>query len=554
MTKKAINKTATGMPGLDSITRGGLPEGGCTLLLGSSGCGKTVLTLQTLLHAARTRGEPGIFVTFAERWEGIDATAESLKMEFGELNEKKLFFLKTSLPSESSVRGSVDLPALLAGLGARAKTMGARWIVFDAIDIALSQLDNPIEEMREFHRLRDWLSEMNLTGILNVTLDDTDKYTSSRNNNLQFLADCVLRLEHRLHEQVSLHELRVVKYRDSEFYENPAYYVIGPQGFEAATVNSAGYSAKAGIDRISSGIDGLDRMLTGGYYRGSAVLITGLPGTAKTILSSAFAESACLRGEKVVYATFDELPGEVVRHMSSVGISLEPHLSSGCLQFIGTTADIGSGEEHLSRIETLIQHSRPNCLVIDSVTALFQTEGNVQAANVARRIVGLAKQSGITLLITSLQETGAIELEARQMHISTIADTWIHLTCREDAGERKRFLSVMKSRGSAHSNQLRELILKSDGATLADPCSTLPPAAFGSPRMGTFNMGQREHVHAICEREAKRWQAHLALDDTEARIRVLQHDIEKCRVDIEILNSAARFVDQILKHENRLRH
>ena len=554
MTTKAINKMATGIHGLDSITRGGLPEGGCTLLLGGPGCGKTVLALQTLAHAARTRGEPGIFVAFEERSESIITNTDSFGWGIPELIQRNLFFLDAKLPADSTTCGKFDLTGILAGLTAKVREMAARWIVFDAIDVLLSLLDNPTLEMRELYRLRDWLAEMQLTGLITAKLDDTDAYSRSRYSNLQFLADCVLRLEHRLHEQVSLRELRVVKYRGSGFSENLAYYVLGPQGFEVATVSSAENSAPASLDRISSGIERLDTMLAGGYYKGSAVLITGLPGTAKTTLTCAFASAACRRGEKVVYVAFDEPPGEIVRNLTSVGIFLEPHLRSGGLQFIGTNADIGSSEEHLLRIVALVEKSRPDCLIIDPITTLFRTGGNVLATSVARRIVGLAKQSGMTLLITSLQETGAIELEAKQMHISTIADTWIHLTYHEAAGERNRALSIRKSRGSAHSNQLRELILTQDGVTLADVYSTEGAVLMGTLRWEAEQRGQRERALATQEREMKRRQAQLALEDAEARIRALQNEIAQRRVDIEILNSEACSLEQVFTEENRMRH
>lgn len=549
-----LNKLATGIHGLDSITRGGLPEGRCTLFLGGPGSGKTVLALQTLAHAARTRGEPGIFVAFEERSEAIIANADSFGWGIPELIEQNLFFLDAKLPADSTPCGQFDLTGILGGLSVKAKEMGARWIVFDAIDVLLSLLDNHLLEMRELHRLRDWLAETNLTGVITAKFDDTDKYFRTRYSNLQFLADCVLRLEHRLHEQVSLRELRVVKYRGSGFSENLAYYVLGPQGFEVADVSTAAEFPSVSLTRISSGVERLDTMLAGGYYQGSAVLITGLPGTAKTTLSCAFAEAACLRGEKVLYVAFDEPPTEIVRNLTSVGIFLEPHITAGRLQIIGTNTDIGSSEEHLLRIMALVEQTRPNCLVIDPITTLFRAGGNVLATSVARRLVSLTKRMGMTLVVTSLQETGTIELEANQMHISTIADTWIHLTYHEAAGERNRAISIIKSRGSAHSNQLRELILTSEGVTLADVYSTAGAVLMGTLRWEAEQEGQRELLLARQAREAKRRQALLALEDAEARRRALHNEIELRRADIEMLDCEAHTADQTLKEESSTRH
>lgn len=553
MTVKAINKLATGVAGLDSITRGGLPEGRCTLFLGGPGCGKTVLALQTLTYAARTRKEPGIFVAFEERSEAIIANAFSFGLGIPELIEKNLFFLDAKLPADSTTCGQFDLTGILAGLGAKAREMGARWIVFDAIDVLLSLLEKPILEMRELNRLRDWLDETDLTGIITAKLDDTDKYSRTRYSNLQFLADCVLRLEHRLHEQVSLRELRVVKYRGSGFSENSAYYVLGQQGFEVAYVSTAAEFPPVSFARISSGVDRLDTMLAGGYYQGSAVLITGLPGTAKTTLSCAFADAACLREEKVLYVAFDEPPAEIVRNVTSVGVFLEPHIAAGRLHIVGTNTDVGSSEEHFLRIMTLLEQTQPNCLIIDPITTLLRAGGNVLATSVARRLVNLTKRMGVTLVVTSLQETGTIELETNQMHISTIADTWIHLTYHEAAGERNRALSIIKSRGTAHSNQLRELILSGDGITLTNVFSTAGAVLMGTLRWEAEQESLRTHLQALQATEVKRRQVNLALENAESRIKMLQNEIEQRKADLENLDSESVLVDQILKEETSKR-
>ena len=554
MSTRAFKKFATGISGLDSITRGGLPAGRCTLLLGGPGCGKTVLALQTLAHAARMRSEPGIFVAFEERSEAIIANAESFGWEIPELIERNLFFLDAKLPADSTPCGQFDLTGILAGLKAKAEEIEARWIVFDAIDVLLSLLDNQILEIRELHRLRDWLAETELTGIITAKLDDTEKASRSRYSNLQFLADCVLRLEHRLHEQVSLRELRVVKYRGSGFSENLAYYVLGPTGFEVADVNTAEEFAPVSQNRISSGVDRLDTMLAGGYYQGSAVLITGLPGTAKTTLSCAFAQAACQRGEKVLYVAFDEPPSEIVRNLTSVGIILEPHIEKGLLKIVGTNTDIGSSEEHLLRIMSLIERVQPDSLVIDPITTLFRAGGSVLATSVARRLVNLIKRKGMTMLITSLQETGSIELEAKQMHISTIADTWVHLTYHESAGERNRALTIIKSRGAAHSNQLRELILSHDGVTLADVYNTAGAVLMGTLRWEAEQRNRRDCLLAKQVKDAKRRQAQLALEDTEARIRMLQNEIQLRKADLEILDAESRTADQNQQEDLRKRN
>jgi circadian clock protein KaiC len=539
MTVKALNKLATGIAGLDTMTRGGLPEGRCTLILGGPGSGKTVLTLQTLVNGARERGEPGIFVAFEERSREIVANASTFGWNIAELIEKQLFFLDARLPPDTTQCGQFDLTGILTGLASKAREMAARWIAFDAIDVLLSLLDNRLLEMRELYRLRDWIADSGLTGIITAKLDDTDPSSRARYSSLQFLADCVMRLEHRMHDQVSLREMRVVKYRGSSFAENLANYVLGPHGFEVANVSVATEIASVSQERLSSGIKRLDTMLSGGYYKGSTVLISGLPGTAKTTLACSFAESACQRGEKVLYIAFDEPPLEIVRNLTSVNIHLQPHIANGILSFVGANTDLGSSEEHLLKILNLTEQYHPDCLIVDPFSTLLRAGGNVLATSVARRLVSMAKHKGITLFLTSLQESGKFEIEANQMHISTIADTWIHVSYHEAAGERNRALSIIKSRGTAHSNQMRELILSANGVTLSDVYNASGAVLMGTLRWEAEEHERREQAQACQALEAKRRELRLALEDAEARAMILRNEIEMRKTHLEVFDVEA---------------
>jgi circadian clock protein KaiC len=532
MTATKLTKLATGIPGFDAITNGGLPEGCVTLLLGGAGSGKTVFALQTLTNAARTRGEPGIFVTFEEPSNRVIANVETFGWDIPELVDKAIFFLDSRLSPEHIICGQFDLTGLLAGLEAKAKQMGARWIVFDSIDALLAMLNDHALEMREMYRLREWLAETGLTGIITAKLDEAWAFRM-RYSSLQFLADCSVRLENRLFEQVSLRELRVIKYRGSAFSENVAYFVFGAKGIVVADVTIGEETPAVGNERVSSGVARLDTMLSGGFYRGSSILLTGLPGTAKTTLASAFAEAACKQGERVVYCAFDEPPAEIVRNLASVDIRLAPHVEAGRLVMVESRTDSGSSEEHFIKILALINEHNPTCLVADPFSTLMYAGGNILATSVVRRLVALAKRKGITLLLTVLQEAGDYKHVASHLHVSTIADTWINITYNESAGERNRALSIIKSRGTAHSNQVRELILSNGGVTLNDVY-----AASGNVLMGTlrweFEERERlENLRAAQSREAKRREMELALEEAQNRLLLLQHELELRRADLD---------------------
>ncbi len=466
------SKALTGIEGFDEITHGGLPRGRTTLLEGGPGSGKTLFALRFLVHGAQDCNEPGIFVAFEETSKRIVANAESFGWKLEELQRKKIFFLDAQPTPDLIQSGSFDLGGMLAALGAQAKAMGARRIVFDAIDIVLALLPDAAAKRREIHRLHEWLLASGLTGLITAKSggDDATSISQQPFGFMQFMVDCAVVLNHRVELGVSQRNLRVQKYRGSNFDENEAPFVIGNGGFDVAISRMLGrVDTTVTNERVTSGVARLDTMLGGGYYRGASVLITGFPGTAKTTLSGAFAEAACKRGERTMFIGFDSDGTEVIRNLSSVGIRLDRFAKSGILSMISARTITGSAETLLVRIKALARAHKARCLVIDPVSTLSKAGNELTAHGVAERLIDWSKSDGITLVCTSLlDEMHGQTQTGTPLQISTLADTWIHLNYLVQAGERNRGLSIVKSRGTAHSNQVRELILSDAGVTLAD--------------------------------------------------------------------------------------
>jgi circadian clock protein KaiC len=320
----ALGKMPTGVAEFDEITGGGLPRGRTTLIVGGPGSGKTVFALQTLVNSIRLWGEPALFVAFEENARQIVANAASFGWDLPALQQDKLFFLDAHLSLEMLTAGKFDLAGLLAGLQAKAAEMGARRIVFDSLDVLLTALDNPSLERQETYRLRDWLAQSDLTGIITIRGEDRELGTSARYGFMQFMADCVIHLSQHLEDRVSLRTLRVAKYRGSSFAENEFPFIIGTAGIEVGSTGVVQPLYEADTQRVSTGVERLDHMLRGGVYRGSSLLITGAPGTAKSTLAGVFIEAACRRGERCLYVTFDETATEMMRNFASVNIAAAP--------------------------------------------------------------------------------------------------------------------------------------------------------------------------------------------------------------------------------------
>ena len=533
-------KAPSGITGLDEITGGGLPRGRTTLLLGGPGSGKTILSLQFLAHGAAVRKEPGIFVAFEETSQRIVANAASFGWNLAQLRQEgRLFFLDAQPTPDLVQSGNFDLNGMLAALGAQCLAMKAKRIVFDALDIVLALLPDANGKRREIYRLHEWLLTRELTGIITAKSggDEASSISQQPFGFMQFMVDCAVILNHSVVQGVSQRNLRVQKYRGSSFDENEAPLLIGAKGLEVATAPTVDrVHAKVSNVRVSSGVKRLDTMLGGGYYRGASVLITGFPGTANTTLSGAFAEAACRRGERTLFVSFDADSNEVIRDLDSVGIHLDRHVKSGRLRMASARSITGSAETYLVRIKTLAEEHRARCLVIDPVSTWSKSGHDPSTHSVAERLIDWSKAEGITLLCTSLLDEMATQSDAgSSLQISTLADTWIQLSYLVQAGERNRGLSIIKSRGTAHSNQVRELILSDTGVTLADNYT-----AGGEVLMGTLRWEKERAERAaneVTEVASRLKRVRLDAEEAELEVRVksLQVELEAKKVEKALL-------------------
>jgi circadian clock protein KaiC len=532
-TALALEKAPTDIPGFDEITFGGLPRGRVTLVIGGPGTGKTVFALEALVNGARSHGEPGIFVAFEENTEQIIANAATFGWDLPGLEEDHLFFLDARLSPTIIQAGDFDLGGMLGMLEAKAEAMGAKRIVFDGVDVLLALLNDPVAERRELYRIYEWLQSRKLTGILTAKASEGDRPSTERYAFMQFMVDCVVILEHRLPERVSLRSLRVMKYRGSGFAENEFPIIISPNGIEISTFGTSVLNYEVSTERVSSGVARLDTMLDGGYYRGSGVLISGAPGTSKTTLSAAFVEASCERGERALYVSFDEASQQLIRNLRSVGIELGRHVDSGLLCMHSIRTEAKSAEEHLVDIRNRIRDHEPLALVLDPISALTKTGGHIAAVHASLRVLDLAKSLGITVICTSLVASDDAIAETTSTQISTIADTWIHLSYVVHGGERNRALTIVKSRGMKHSNQVRELILDANGITLSDVYS-----AGGEVLVGTARWEKETEIREAQRRakaDAERQQALLAHAEAEidARMAALEKEREARRAELQ---------------------
>lgn len=548
-------KMLTGIQGFDEITEGGLPRGRTTLILGGPGCGKTVFALQTLVNGARDMGEASIFVAFEESTNQIVDNARTFGWDLEALAEKKLFFLDARLSPDVVKAGEFDLVGMLNGLAAKAGEIKAKRIVFDGIDVLLGLLDDPVAERREVYRIRDWLARTGLTGLITQKVTDDDR--NSRYGFLQFMVDCVVVLKHQVLNGSAFRNLRVMKYRGSGFSADEYPIMVTAGGMELTNRGPTELQYEVTEERVSTGLPRLDHMLRGGYHRGSNVLISGAPGTAKSTLSGLFAAAACKRRERTLYVSFDEGANQIVRNLRSVNIVLEPHIKSGMLKMYSTRTRGPNVEDQFGALRQMVRDYAPLCLVIDPLSALSTKLAHLASADAAQQFLDFLKAEGITVVNTSLMD-GLKTDEATATGISTIADTWIHLSYVVQDGERNRALTIVKSRGTGHSNQVRELRLSNDGVSLTDVFIAQGKVLMGVAR---WEWEQEEAAGAKRTRvasELKRVQLQLVQAEAAARLAAVTAEMQARSAEIEVLAEATGSAKRLIKTDRavlrKMRH
>lgn len=466
-TRLSFPKAPTGIQGLDEITGGGLPSGRPTLVCGDAGCGKTLLAMEFLVRGATRFDEPGVFMAFEETGAELTANVASLGFDLDALTAQGRLVLDHVRIERSEIEeaGDFDLEGLFVRLGYAIDAIGARRVVLDTIESLFAGLPNPLILRAELRRLFRWLKDKGVTAVIT---GERGAGQLTRQGLEEYVSDCVIVLDHRVSNLVSTRRLRVVKYRGSTHGTNEYPFVIDADGIAVLPITSLALQHTASTERVATGIPRLDAMLGGaGFYRGSSVLVSGTAGTGKTSLAGHFAAAACGRGERVLYFAFEESPSQIQRNMSSVGIDLGPWVAQGLLQFHATRPTFTGLEMHLTTMHKAILQFQAQIVIVDPLNSFVSGANEYEVKSMLMRLVDFLKMSQITGFFTSLT-AGGTPLDRTDAAISSLIDTWLVLLAIETGGERNRALSVLKSRGMAHSNQTREFRLTGQGVELCD--------------------------------------------------------------------------------------
>ena len=517
-----LPKCPTGIQGLDEITSGGLPRGRPTLICGGAGCGKTLLAAEFLVRGATQFDEPGVLMAFEETEKELKANVASLGFDLAGLVRRKKIVVDYVHVERSEVQesGEYDLEGLFVRLGHAIDSIGAKRVVLDTLEVLFASLPNEAVLRSELRRLFRWLKDKGVTAVITA---ERGREQLTRHGLEEYVSDCVILLDHRVNDQIATRHLRVVKYRGALHGTNEFPVLIGDEGISVLPITSLALNHTVSSERIATGIPRLDAMLGGkGFFRGSSILLTGTPGTGKTIISANFAQAAARRGERVLYFSFEESPAQITRNTHSIGLRLAPLVKRGLLRFHSARPSLYGLEMHLATMFKEIATFKPQVVIIDPITSLMVSGTDSEGKGMVTRLIDYLKAGQITSLFTSLTQGGQT-LQQSEAAMSSLMDSWVLLQDYEGNGERNRVLYVLKARGMAHSNQIREFLISNRGIDVVDAYIGASGVLTGSARAAQGALeraavlaGQQEAAQLKREVERKRSALERQIGDLRA--------------------------------------
>ncbi|MDD1775771.1 MAG: circadian clock protein KaiC [Candidatus Methanomethylicus sp.] len=541
-------KSQTGIQGFDQITEGGLPKGRITIIVGGPGTGKTLFGMQYLVNGANMYGEPGVFVAFEETKKKLAQNTSSLGFRVNSLIKQKKLHIDHIYIERKEIEetGEYDLEGLFVRLGYAIDSIGAKRVVLDTLEAIFAGFSNENLLRAELRRLFKWLEDKGVSAIVTA---ERGTETLTRYGLEEYVSDCLIVLDHRINDQISTRRLRVAKYRGSMHGTNEYPYLIDEHGISILPITSIKLDYLASKERISTGIPRLDAMLGGkGYYKGTSILISGSAGTGKSSFALTFANSVCQNGEKCLYVTFEEAPDQVIRNMGSIGIDLRQWIDKGLLKMSAVRSTYYGLETHLVSIHKIIEEFNPSVAIIDPITNLVTVGLPADVKSMLTRLIDYLKGKQITALFTNLTHLGG-RIEATQSEISSLMDSWILLRDIELRGERNRGLYVLKSRGMAHSNQIREFLICKNGINLLDIYTGPSDVLTGSARAA---LEAEEKANAVLRQDEinalgleLEWKRKMA----KSQIESLQAELDANEAEIRKRINEAKFKQKTLADE-----
>lgn len=485
-------KTETHIPGFDWIAKGGLPVGTTTLLGGGPGSGKTVFTLQYLAAGIQHANESGVFITFEESPKRL----RHYMRQFGWTPEQweqdhKLKFVDISPdPNEAPVTfvGEFDFGGLVTRIENAVRECNAKRIVLDSLSALNKNFTDSKIVRFELFRLAESLRRMGLTSVITDEHPGGDRGRTDADlyGVEDFVVDNLVVLRNSLSQEKRRRTVEVLKFRGTDHQKGEYPFTISPdEGVVIIPLSEMQLKQKSSTERVTSGIQELDKICGGGLFDGSVVLVTGATGCGKTLMTSQFVGGGQSMGDRSLLMGFEESKDQLFRNAISWGVDFPKFENDGLLKVFCCYPETNGLEDHLIRIKKLAMEFKPKRIVVDSLSALERVSSKRAFREFVVALTGFLKEQQMTALLTlttpSLMGGGSVT----EGHISSIADSIILLRYVEALGEVRRTITVLKMRGSWHDKEIREFSIDGAGMHIGETFRNMTGILSGNPTRQT---------------------------------------------------------------------
>lgn len=503
MNSAGLEKLPTGIAGFDHIAHGGLPKGRSTLIAGTSGSAKTVFTCQFLIEGIRQRGEGGVFVTFEESPNDIRSNMLGFGWDIAQYErEGKWAFVDASRQpgEEYVVGGQFDLGALLVRVENGIRTIGAQRVVLDSVGALLAQFNDAGLVRNELLRIVASMKTMKVTSLMTAERID-DRVGLARFGVEEFVADNVVTLRNNMEDERRRRTIEILKFRGATHAKGEyPFTVTSGKGIDVIPLSALELTQHAPTERLSFGNAELDEMCGGGLFRNSIVLVAGPTGTGKTLIANTFVVGGSANGDRCLYFAFEESRDQLSRNAAGWGIDLQHMEREGLLRIENLYPESAGLQDHLIRIQSIVQQFRPQRVVIDSLSALNRIATTTGLREFLIGLIAFLKHENVTTLFTTTTTALFGFSSITDEQISTLTDTIILLRYLETEAEMRRGVMILKMRGSQHDKRIREMRISPNGIQVGDPFHSMSGILSGN--MSYMTAGESEMVRNMFGGEA----------------------------------------------------
>lgn len=480
----SVSKLATGIPGFDLISDGGLPKHRTTLVSGTAGSAKTVFAAQFLAAGIREANESGVFVTFEEPADDLRANLRSFGWDVEAWErEGRWAFVDASprLDQEDVTSGSYDFGGLSARIGHAIERVKASRVSLDSLGAVFSQFADAATVRRELQRMSWSLKNYEVTAVM--TAERTEEYGDiARFGVEEFVADNVIVLRNVLEAEKRRRTIEILKYRGTVHQKGEYPFAVMPNsGIVVIPLSAINLEQRSTDRRISSGDTELDAMCGGGLFQDSVVLVSGATGTGKTLLATEFLGRGAQRGERSLLLAFEESRDQLFRNAAGWGLDFAALEKQGVLRVECAYPETAGPEDHLIRMKDIITSFQPTRVAVDSLSALERVSTARGFREMIVTLTSFLKQHEIAAMLTAATPSLLGGESATESHISTITDTIVLLRYVEMFGEMRRGITVLKMRGSKHDKDIREFTIDQEGMHIGRPFRNVTGILSGNP-------------------------------------------------------------------------